>query len=238
MAQTKLRRISRRERERKFASMMPIVRRTAAQYARKVPRAMRDQSDLEQAGAQGLWEATLRLDPRQEAAFCGFAAQRVRGAVLDELRRIDPLTRDQRKQLRDTRAAEQRIEATTGRAATEEEIAGKLGVSVDSHRARLQTFAAARPVVARVIDDGPAFEPVAATAEADPEQLASQGEERARVAEAFATLPVRLQAVLSLYYVQERTLREIGAELGVTESRVCQLHGEAIAKMRGELLAS
>lgn len=214
-----------------------MARRTAAKYAYKAPAHLRE--DIEQASAEGLWSALLRVDPRRQASAVGFAARRVQGSVMDELRRIDPLTRDQRRQFRKARTVEQAMTSDLGRAPSEEEIARSLGITSDAYRQQLCTFVAARPV--DPLPNAEAREPVAVATDEDaanPETQACESEQKRLLARVFETLPERLRAVLSLYYVEERTLREIGQELGLTESRVCQLHSEAIARMRDEFTAA
>lgn len=221
----------------RFHRLLPLARSTARQYARKSPRGADAREDLEQAGAEGLWQALLRLDPSRDGALGAFAARRVRGAVLDELRRIDPLTRDQRRQLREARRVESDAAVHLGRAPTEEEIARSLGITGDAYRARLCTYAAARAA-------GDAIPNAASAADAiddaqwDPEAACAERRRRAALARAVETLPGRLREVIALYYAREQSLKEIGLHLGVTESRVCQMRGEAIEHLRGEIKAS
>jgi RNA polymerase sigma factor for flagellar operon FliA len=150
----------------------------------------------------------------------------VRGAILDELRASDPLSRTQRRDLRRARTAGRALESELGRAASDEEIAARSGLSL----ARVRTVerlarAAARPPIAE-----PTCEPVA-------HDLASMAQLRQRLEDQIAALPKREQTVIALYYREELPLREIGRLLGVTESRACQIHGSAVKALRAALAA-
>jgi RNA polymerase sigma factor FliA len=155
--------------------------------------------ELWSAGAMGLLDAARRFEPGRDVRFETFAEHRVRGAMLDELRRLDHLPRRLRAQVRER-----------------EELAGLEGLALPP--VPLEALADAAP------SDAPSAE-----------EDAVRSQQRAQLAAAIARLPRRLQMVLSLYYVEELKLREIGLVLEVTEARVCQLHREALAALRGLL---
>jgi RNA polymerase sigma factor for flagellar operon FliA len=210
--------------------MMPRIRRIAGQLARRLPRHIRV-DDLVGAGCQGLCTALARLDPQRVEGFESYAELRIRGAMLDELRACDPLSRDQRARAKRIATTRRTLEARLGRAPSCEEMARELGVSLETYFA--WQFASASPVAAGAT--GEDADPIAdlsdPRAEAADERLEKSRKEQSMQA-AMAALPPRLARVLEMHYVDGLTLREIGRELGVTESRVCQLESDALRRLR------
>src|SRR5262249_12412304 len=149
---------------------------------------------------------------------------RVGGAILDELRTSDPLSRTQRRDLRKARAAARSLEGELGRTATSDEVAERSGLDL----ARLRTVER----LAHAAASPPTAEP---TCEATAYESTAVAELRRRLAERIAGLPGREQTVLSLYYREGLSLKEIGKLLGVTESRACQIHGSAVRSLRASL---
>jgi len=195
-----------------------------------------DVNDLIQAGTIGLIEAARSYDPSQGAAFETYASIRIRGAMLDEIRRSDWVPRSVHRRVREAAAATQAIEQRTGRAARSSEVASAMQVSAEELN-RIMEDAVRGHVLsidAHVDDAGelrlPATE-FSASPSRDHEREAF-GESLTRAIEA---LPEREQLVMSLYYEQELNLKEIGAVLGVSESRVCQIHGQALVRLRARL---
>jgi len=217
-------------REAVASEMLPFVRRAAAQIARRAPRHAAIQDDLVSAGMEGLLSAMDRYDPRRRVAFQAFALQRVKGAMLDELRRLDPLTRDQRRDSRRRLETLGRLEQDLGRSPEEAEVAEGMGLDVDSYRDLVRTISAS--IAVAVADDG---ETVENAHDLDPEEACGRAEAVASLQQQLRALPERMQMVLSLLYVEDLNLREAGETLGVSESRVCQIHGEAIKRLRAGL---
>jgi len=213
--------------------MLPMVRRAAAQLARRTPRHAQVHEDLVSAGMEGLLEAIDRYDPRRRVAFQAFALQRVKGAMLDELRRLDPLTRDQRRHSRRRLETVGRLEQSLGRQPEEAEVARGMGLGLDSYRELVRTISASM-AVAVTEDHDRDREAVDSTA-VDPEGACRQSEAVTALRDAVSRLPERTQVVLSLLYVEELNLRQTGEALGVSESRVCQIHTEAIRRLREAL---
>ncbi len=213
-----------------FARYSPLVRRIALRTVRSLPRTL-TVDDIISAGWVGMAEAMRRRPAEMpEEQFEAYASYRIRGAILDYLRALDPLSRKLRNAARRIAAATRVLTQRLGRAPNDEEIASELGVSLDQYHQTLSDIQDAG--FDRVDGVGP-VEPQATSP--SPEQLASKSELVCNVADAVEGLPERLQIVLGLHYQQECSLREIGEILGVTESRVCQLHSEALQRLRARL---
>jgi RNA polymerase sigma factor for flagellar operon FliA len=214
------------------ARYYPLVERVAARVARRLPfHVVRE--DLISAGVVGLLECAPRFDAARGERFEAFAEFRIKGAILDELRGADPLSRDMRRHLNDVRHATHRLEGELGRAPAEEEIAQALDLSLDAYRELLGKLGGHSVVSLADLEDG-ALQLAAETT--DPYEDAVDGEMRAQIAMAIETLPARQRQILWLYYFEEMNLKEIGALLGVTESRVCQIHTQATRALRTQLL--
>lgn len=211
-----------------------LVRRIAHHLAARLPASV-EVDDLVQAGMLGLIEAARNFDSDQGASFETYASIRIRGAMIDEIRKGDWTPRSVHRRTREAAEVTRQIEQTTGRAATGAEVARALGLGAEEY-ARLLEDAVSGQVLSldsHIDDHG---EPnVAAGAAYSPERRLQAAEFRQALAEAIGQLPEREQLVLSLYYEQEMNLREVGAVLGVSESRVCQIHGQAMLRLRSRL---
>jgi len=211
-----------------------LVRRIAHHLAARLPASV-EVDDLVQAGMLGLIEAARNFDSDQGASFETYASIRIRGAMIDEIRKGDWTPRSVHRRTREAAEVTRQIEQTTGRAATGAEVAQALGLGAEEY-ARLLEDAVSGQVLSldsHIDDHG---EPnVAAGAAYSPERRLQAAEFRQALAEAIGQLPEREQLVLSLYYEQEMNLREVGAVLGVSESRVCQIHGQAMLRLRSRL---
>ena len=210
-----------------------LVRRIAHHVAARLPASV-EIDDLVQAGMIGLIEAARHYDASQGAAFETYASIRIRGAMIDEIRRGDWMPRSLHRRVREAAAATRKVEQATGRAAEARDIAAAMEIPLDEYHKLVEGAARGHllSLDAYVEDEG---EPRIADASPTPERQLLREEFQGRLVDAIGTLPEREQLVLSLYYEQELNLREIGAVIGVTESRVCQIHGQAMVRLRARL---
>jgi RNA polymerase sigma factor for flagellar operon FliA len=208
---------------------LPFVRRVAHRLARRLPSHVRLE-DLVSAGIVGLLEAMDRFDPGRQNEFESYAEFRVKGAILDELRRRDLMARDARLASKEIESCARRLTQALGRPPEEEEMARELGLSVDELREKLEKLTPVRVVSFEDLEsDRPN------TAGRSPLDEAMREELLQNLAGAVGRLSERHQQVLALYYKEELTLREIGDVLDVSESRVCQILSEATLKLRAML---
>lgn len=212
-----------------------LVRRIAHHLAARLPSSV-EIEDLIQAGMIGLIEAARNFQPDQGATFETYASIRIRGAMIDAIRAGDWVPRSVHRRYREVVAATRAIEQRTGRAATAQEIAAALGMSVDEYHQILQDAARGQLLSLDEFADEHDGEPRLEEADtATPARRFEQSAFREALSEAIDKLPEREKLVLSLYYEQELNLREIGAILEVSESRVCQIHGQAMLRLRARL---
>ena len=213
-----------------------LVKRIAYHLAGRLPASV-EVSDLIQAGMLGLLEAAANYTADRGASFETYAGIRIRGAMLDALRKLDWAPRSVHRKARAAAAAVRELEAEFGREARDGEIAERMGVSLEEYHRIAQDAASCRisslddssgdddSLLSRVEDDT-----------ADPFLDATEDGFRAALAGAIRELPERERLVMSLYYDDELNLKEIGAVLKVTESRVCQLHGQALVRLKARLV--
>lgn len=212
-----------------------LVRRIAHHLAARLPASV-EVDDLIQAGMLGLIEAAKNFQADQGAAFETYASIRIRGAMIDEIRRGDWVPRSVHRRYRDVVAATRQVEQANGRAANSAEIAEVLGVSVDDYHHMLEDASRGQLLsLDEQMDDYDGEPRLAASSNITPARELENSVFRQALGEAIGNLPEREQLVLSLYYEQEMNLREIGAVLGISESRVCQIHGQAMLRLRGRL---
>jgi RNA polymerase sigma factor for flagellar operon FliA len=213
----------------------PLVRRLAHQMIAKLP-ANVEIDDLIQVGMIGLTDALTRFDAGQGVQFETFATQRIRGAMLDELRGADWLSRGTRKQQRDIEGAVHRLEQRLGRAPQESEIAQEMGMALPDYQEMLGKVRGTQLIYLEDMSgedgDNDYLDRHVTDQGKDPLSLLQDHRMRHALVEAIKNLPEREQYVMSMYYEQDMNLKEIAAVLGVTESRVCQLHSQSIARLR------
>lgn len=211
---------------------LPLVQKIALRIKVKLPPEI-ELDDLTQVGLMGLLRARDSYDPAQGASFATYAGIRIKGAMLDEIRAHDWLPRSVQSQLRQVAEAIQAADARLGRAAQDPDIAQELGLSLAEYQQLAGQLACARMTH---IEDSVEAEQAEADNANPLEQVGDAGSRQA-LAEAIERLPEKERLMMSLYYAEGLNLREIGAVLGVTESRVSQLHGQALARLRAELKA-
>ncbi|VVE30318.1 RNA polymerase sigma factor FliA [Pandoraea soli] len=215
----------------------PLVRRLALQLMAKLPASV-ELEDLIQAGMLGLLDAANRYQETQGAQFETYASQRIRGAMLDELRELDWASRGIRKTARQIEKAVQRLEQRLGRGPSESEIAGEMSIGLAEYQQMLQDVHGCQLVYYEDFDSAdeePFIDRICVDPGADPLTMLLDEGLRGGVIDAIDRLPEREKLLMSLYYDQGLNLREIGAVLEVSESRVCQLHSQAISRLRTTL---
>jgi RNA polymerase sigma factor for flagellar operon FliA len=231
-----------RARERLVVAYSPLVKYVAGRMAAGLPSHV-DEADLISYGLIGLIGSIERYDLDRDIKFETFAVSRIKGAIIDELRSLDWVPRSVRSKARDVEKTHSQLENRLGRAPTEEEMAQKLGVGVDDFRNTLLEIA--NSSVLALDDLWTVSDPEGGQVSlldtirdphaVDPEEAIDTVELKDRLAEAIESLPDRERLVIALYYYENLTLREIGEVLGVTESRVSQLHTKAVLGMRSHL---
>ncbi len=216
----------------------PLVRRLAHQMIAKLP-ANVELDDLIQVGMIGLTDALSRFDAAQGVQFETFATQRIRGAMLDELRGNDYLSRGVRKQQRSIETAVHKLEQKLGRAPSESEIAREMGLSLAEYQEILGKVRGTQLVYLEDMSgddgDGDYLDRHVADDAYNPVGQLQDRRMREALVEGIKNLPEREQYVMSMYYEHDMNLKEIAAVLKVTESRVCQLHSQSIARLRVKL---
>lgn len=214
-----------------------LVKRIAYHLVGRLPASV-EVADLIQAGMLGLLEAAAHYTADRGASFETYAGIRIRGAMLDALRKLDWAPRSVHRKTRAAAAAIRELEAEFGREARDGEIAERMGVSIEEYHRIAQDAASCRVAS---LDDATGEDDSLLNrvedATADPFLDASEEGFRTALAAAIRELPERERLVMSLYYDDELNLKEIGAVLKVTESRVCQLHGQALVRLKARLAA-
>lgn len=216
-----------------------MVRRVAVQMASRLPASI-ELDDLIQAGLIGLVDAVSRYDVNVGVQFDTFAMQRVRGAMLDELRQADWMPRSVRKSQRSIEQAIHAVEQRLQRPATEREIAAELQLSLEDYQRMLSLAKGSQLLYLEDMAGGEEgdenrAEHLLPDEQAQPDQRLADSRFREALVQGIETLPEREKLMMSLYYTENLTLKEIGEVLGVTESRVSQLHSQAVARLRTKL---
>jgi RNA polymerase sigma factor for flagellar operon FliA len=231
-----------RARERLVVAYSPLVKYVAGRMASGLPSHV-EEGDLISYGLIGLIGAIERFDLEREIKFETYAVSRIKGAIIDELRSLDWVPRSVRAKARDVEKIHQQLENQLQRAPTEEEMAVKLGVEVEDFRNTLLEIANSSVLALDDLwtiadaDGGliSLLDTIRDPRAVDPQEEIDAVELKDRLADAIESLPDRERLVIALYYYENLTLREIGEVLGVTESRVSQLHTKAVLGLRGNL---
>jgi RNA polymerase sigma factor for flagellar operon FliA len=219
------------------ARYAPLVKRIAHHMMATLPPSVHV-DDMIQAGMIGLLDAAKRYQQSQGAQFETYAVQRVRGAMLDSLRQSDWLPRGLRKNLRKIESAISKLEQRNGRPPSEQELADALSLPLPEYQQMLQDARGYQLVYYedfRSSEDEDVLDRHFADWTDEPLERLLDERMRTALVKAIDDLPEREQKVMALYYQEELNLREIGEILGVSESRVCQLHSQAVTRLRAKL---
>jgi RNA polymerase sigma factor for flagellar operon FliA len=229
-------------RERLVVAYSPLVKFVAGRLGAGLPSHVED-ADLISYGLMGLIGAIERFDLERGIKFETFAMTRIRGAIIDELRSLDWVPRSVRSRAREIERAQSALEHELQRAPSEAELAAKLGIGEDELRASLLEIANSSVYALDELwtisdasgDQVSLLDTISDPGAEDPQESLASSEVKDRLTEAVASLPEREQLVVALYYYESLTLREIGEVLGVTESRVSQLHTKAVMRLKSAL---
>jgi RNA polymerase sigma factor for flagellar operon FliA len=228
-------------RDRLILTYAPLVKYVAGRLGSGLP-AHVDEGDLVSYGLLGLISAIERYDPERDIKFETYAIMRIKGAIIDELRALDWVPRSVRARARQIERAIAELESKLGRAPTDEEIAGKIGITEAELEESLADISrssiAALDELWSVSGEGDQvslLDTIEDSTGPRPSDSLDETELRETMADAISRLPEREKLVITLYYYEELTLREIGEVLGVTESRVSQLHTKAVLRLRSRL---
>jgi RNA polymerase sigma factor for flagellar operon FliA len=232
-----------RARERLVVAYSPLVKYVAGRMGSALP-AHVEEADLISYGLGGLIAAIERFDPGRDIRFETYAMARIRGAIIDELRTLDWVPRSVRARAREFERVNTKLEARLHRAPTDDEMASELEISLEELQDTLLAIANSTIVALDELwtvsdstgDQVSLLETLADDAAEDPQALVERSSFHDRVADAIVALPEREKMVIALYYYENLTLREIGEILGVTESRVSQLHTKAVLRLRSKLV--
>ena len=228
-------------RDRLILTYAPLVKFVAGRLGSGLP-AHVDEGDLVSYGLLGLIGAIERFDPDREIKFETYAMSRIKGAIIDELRALDWVPRSVRSRARDIERAIADLERKLHRAPTDEEIAAQVGITVEELEDSLTDISRSSIAALDELwtvsaggDQVALIDTIEDTQGPEPQAALAQTEMKEALGEAITQLPEREKLVVTLYYYEELTLREIGEVLGVTESRVSQLHTKAILRLKARL---
>jgi RNA polymerase sigma factor for flagellar operon FliA len=232
-----------RARERLVLAYSPLVKYVAGRMGSGLP-AHVEEADLISYGLGGLISAIERFDPARDIRFETYAIARIRGAIIDELRTLDWVPRSVRARAREIERVNTKLEARLHRAPSDEEMAAALEITVEELQETLIQISNSTIVALDELwsssdssgDQVSLLDTLPDHAAQDPGELVERSSFRDRMADAIVALPEREKVVIALYYYENLTLREIGEILGVTESRVSQLHTKAVLRLRSKLV--
>lgn len=219
---------------------LPLVKTVVGRLAMTLPPHV-DIEDLYSAGLVGLLNAVRQFDVKLGTVFEGYARLRIRGSVLDELRRMDWVPRSVHMKARQVEAVLRTLEQKKGRPPTDTEMAKAMNITVDEYQEVLEeirpaTFVSLDAAVHQDVDDGTGQnETIADPKQDEPGDDVSRRELARLIGERLTTLPDMQRKVLALYYFEDLRLREIAEVFGLTESRICQIHAKAILAIRSSI---
>lgn len=216
-----------------------MVKRIAHHMYAKLPASV-EVDDLIQVGMMGLADAISKYDSQHGAQFETYANQRIRGAILDELRSTDWMSRTSRKEQKIIEKAIQKAEQQLGRDPSEQDIANEMGISISAYhemlfKSRGTQLLYLEDLTGEVNGDEEFLDRYMSDSESDPFHMLENQNMRKSLIDAIGLLPEREQNIMSMYYEQEMNLKEMAEVLGITDSRVSQLHSQAIARLRLKL---
>ena len=231
-----------RARERLVLAYSPLVKFVAGRMSSGLP-AHIEEADLISYGLLGLIGAIERFEPEREIKFETFAVARIKGSIIDELRSLDWVPRSVRAKAREIEAAHAKLERTMGRTPTDDEVSSELGVTMEEFQESLLQISNSSVVALDELwavsdasgDQVSLLDTMKDPSAVDPARELGVSELKDRLASAISRLPEREKLVVALYYYENLTLREIGEVLGVTESRVSQLHTKAVLRLKARL---
>lgn len=222
------------QRDQRIIDHIGLVKRIAYHLATRLP-ANVQVDDLIQAGMLGLIEAARHYDPSQGASFETYAGIRVRGAMLDDVRHADWSPRSLHRKMRQVREVIHLIENETGRDARDHEVAERLEITLDEYYVIRRDSANSQILSLDQSDDDPGYQNRLRASHGDPFESLHKSSFKQNLAEVIASLSEREQMVMSLYYNEELNLKEIGEVLEISESRVSQIHGQALKNIRSKM---
>ena len=235
--------ITTENREEVIKQYSPMIKYVANRIAMRLPPHI-EVDDLISVGVLGLIDAITKYDPTRGAKFKTYAEFRVRGAILDELRSMDWVPRSVRQKASNIDSVVQKLQSKLGRPPEDEEVAGEMGISLDQFFDTLNETKS-MPVLSleglgiakETGEQQSLLDCLAGKSDTDPQTQIRLNELKEIIAQAIDTLPEQARLMISLYYYEELTMKEIGAVLDVTESRVSQIHSKAVFKLCTELKA-
>jgi len=228
----KRQKLSQEKRDEIVLQHLPLVKAIAIRVHENLPVHV-DLDDLIHAGVMGLFDSVEKYDAAKNVAFHAYAKHRIKGAILDSLRQMDWASRDMRKRQKRIESTTQDLSTKLGRAPNESEMAVEMGVTVERWRRMMMELRTAGLTSANPGGDRERDLVVEypAARELQPDRVCRQRQLQGVIARAVSSLPARQQKVVFLYYTNEMTMKEIGDSLGVNESRVSQIHKNALKKM-------
>ena len=230
--------MNKKERDQLILKYVPLVKNVVGRIAARLPAHVVDREDLVHVGIIGLMSALEKYDASRNVQFETYARFRIRGAVLDEMRSRDWVPRSTRSKDNKLEAAFEKLQAILGRSPGEDEIADFLQMTMDEYYqlldgSRCITVISSEDLPGDYLDSLSRDEVLETVDHGNPLELLKSSELREGMKKAIDQLPEKEKLVLALYYYEELTMKEIGKVLSLTESRVCQLHTQAVFRLRG-----